>query len=312
MTSTTPVTEQEQPKQFRALTPSGIEIAYEPEPKRRYLIRQTEGGMEGLFHEEGWAEVPSVTTALEVLEKGGLSWWGMGVGVDGVLSLIREGVMRQEGGFLCRLADWPWTPVDSEGVVELLKAHKLTVNDVKGKAGDRGVAVHDALETWAKTGDKPDPSIFPDEQRGYVVGLLAFLNDVESAEPEACEVMVGSVRHGFAGRYDIRFKTTKEHPVVVHRTPVKGPQYALLKPGMYLGDLKTSRGIYHSHHLQLAAYEGASQECGFDPTDAQGILNVSHDGTYQFKRSVATLDDFLAVKATYEVVARVKGAMKRS
>jgi hypothetical protein len=302
----------EQPTQFRALTPSGIEIAYEPEPKRRYLIRQTEGGMEGLFHEEGWAEVPSVTTALDCLEKGGLSHWGMRVGVDGVLSLIRDGVMRQEGGYLCRLADWPWTPVDGEGVVELLKAHKLTVNDVKGKAGDRGVAVHDALETWAKTGDKPDPSIFPDEQRGYVVGLLAFLQDVESAEPEACEVMVGSVKHGFAGRYDVRFKTTKEHPVVVHRTPVKGPQYALLKPGMYLGDLKTSKGVYQkSHGRQLEAYEGASVECGYEPTDGRGIIHVSADGTYEFVRSVATYDHFLNALQVYRDDQDIKERAKR-
>jgi hypothetical protein len=99
----------EQPTQFRALTPSGIEIAYEPEPKRRYLIRQTEGGMEGLFHEEGWAEVPSVTTALEVLGEGRPeSWWGMGVGVAGVMTLLDRGTIA------ARMARPPFSIVGQE------------------------------------------------------------------------------------------------------------------------------------------------------------------------------------------------------
>jgi hypothetical protein len=235
----------------------------------------------------------------------------MGVGVEGVLLLTQLGHLFQAGQDL-RLTDWDNRRADVESVVELLKQHKLTVNDVKGKAGDRGVAVHDALETWAKTGDKPDPSIFPDEQRGYVVGLLAFLQDVESAEPEACEVMVGSVKHGFAGRYDVRFKTTKEHPVVVHRTPVKGPQYALLKPGCTSATSRRRRASYQkSHGRQLEAYEGASVECGYDPTDGRGIIHVSADGTYEFVRSVATYDHFLNALQVYRDDQDIKERSKR-
>jgi hypothetical protein len=198
------------------------------------------------------------------------------------------------------LAHLDGTPATQESVMALLVQEKLTVNHTLGKAAKRGTAVHDAFEVWAKTGAFPDEKMYPPEERGYILGLQSFLYAVPSVEPVACEVMVGSLEHGFAGRYDIRFKTTEEHAVVVHRTPVKGPQYAVLKPGLYLGDLKTSKDCYpKSHWRQLEAYEGASVECGYEPTDGRGVLLVGADGTYRFVRSKATYQDFLVVLDVY-------------
>ena len=137
------------------------------------------------------------------------------------------------------------------------------------------------------------------------MGLCKFLRDV-NPEPVAAEVMVGSLEHGFAGRYDLRLRVPKECEVVFHRTPKRGPQYARLKPGVLLADLKTSKGVYATHHLQLAAYEGGSLECGYEPTVAQGILHVSAEGEYEFVRSKAVLADFLAIKGAYDAVRRLK------
>jgi len=66
------------------LTPSGIEVAYSPSPRRHYKV------YDAGKPEVGWQEVPSVTSVLGCLEKGGLSWWGQGVGVDGVVELVRR------------------------------------------------------------------------------------------------------------------------------------------------------------------------------------------------------------------------------
>jgi hypothetical protein len=212
-----------------------------------------------------------------------------------VLTLVEDGRLGIGGSietsFLTHNTDN--TQATQESIVALLTEHKLTVNHVRDKAGDRGQSVHDAFEAWARTGLKPDPSIYPDEERGYVEGLLAFLADVPTIEPIAAEVLVASAEHGFAGRYDIRFRTWQPHDVVVHRTPKRGATYRRLAPGLYLGDLKTSKGIYASHARQLEAYEQASVESGYEPTEARGILHVAADGTYEFVRSWATFEDFL-------------------
>jgi hypothetical protein len=290
------VTTTEEPIVVSETTPSGISIEYQVKPKRQYRLNPPKG--------DSWYIVPSVTTVLDCLAKGGLSWWGMECGVEGVLALYERGLLDITRGHfppsLTINTSEGYQAATVDGVVDLLKKQKLTINHTLGKAAKRGTAVHDALEVWAKTGAFPDEKMYPPEERGYILGLQSFLYAVPSVEPVACEVMVGSLKHGFAGRYDIRFKTMEEHAVVVHRTPVKGPQYAVLKPGLYLGDLKTSKDVYpKSHWRQLEAYEGASVECGYSPTDGRGVIRVSADGTYVFVRSKATYQQFLNVLTVY-------------
>lgn len=189
----------------------------------------------------------------------------------------------------------------------LLTAEKLTVNHVRDNAGDRGQAVHDALENWARYGHTPDPSMYPEEQEGYVRGLVAFLKDVYTAEPVGAEVLVASSEYGYAGRYDLRIKTNAEHEIVVRRTKTK-IRKRTIKPGLYLCDLKTSKGIYPSHSRQLEAYEQASLESGYEPTDGRGVLLVTADGGYEFVRSWAVFEDFRVVldvwKSDQEMKAR--------
>ena len=209
-----------------------------------------------------------MTTVLGVLDKPSLPWWGMKMGVEGLLALVDK--------------DPQWLICDTDTIVAGLTEHKLTVNHVRDKAGDRGQAVHDALENWARHGHMPDASIYPEEQEGYVRGLVAFLKDVPSAEPTGAEVLVASSEHGYAGRYDLRLRTNQTHEVVVRRTATRIRKRELL-PGMYLADLKTSKGVYPSHARQLEAYEQASLESGYEPTDGRGILLVSADGNYEFR-----------------------------
>lgn len=306
-------------KVYETTTPAGIEVRYTPAPKRKYEVRQTFGEDDTPYAAGStpWREVPSVTTVLGVLDKPALPWWGMQQGVEGVLELVRRRVLREtmwpdtEGG-ICGferlrrdelgieyLVPAEWERADVAAVVDLLTHEKMTVNHVRDKAASRGTAVHDAFELWCREGHKPDPAMFSEEEAGYVRGLLAFLADVDP-EPLDCEVMVGSVEHGFAGRYDVRLRIPAERKVVFKTTPKKGAHYALLEPGTILADLKTSSGVYPtSHFRQLEAYELASIECGYEPTDARGVIHVSKDGTYEFVRSTAIAQDFLDVLAVW-------------
>ena len=288
------------------VTPSGIPVYYQSQPKRLYRIgpKHPIDGTEDILLESAqaentiWREVPSVSTVLDVREKPP-AWWGMQIGVRGVLELVATGKLGLPSG-------WKETP--EERVVELLKQHELTTNDYRDKGGDRGQAVHDALENWARTGHMPDPSIYPEEQEGYVRGLVAFLKSIPSAEPVACEVMVASAEHGYAGRYDLRLKINKPHDVVYHHTPVRGNKLRRLEPGEYLVDLKTSKDVTPKHARQLEGYEQASLESGYEPTEERGILHVSADGKHKFRRSWATFNDFRVVldvwKSDQEMKAR--------
>ena len=281
----------------RDVTPSGIVVEYESQPKRLYRV----GTDNGFGQEIHMAEVPSVTTVLDVLNKGGLTVWGMRVGIQGVLSLF-------DAQALTTMFDWQKdhevvavpqgedaVPADVPSVEELMKEHKLTTNDVKNSAADRGTNVHDALEQWAKTGHLPSTGDFPESEVGYVSGLVAFLEDARP-EPVRTEVMVGSVEHGFAGRYDLELRLNETR--TLRRTPKRA--YHDIGPGTYLVDFKSSKSVYPSTHFrQLAAYEAARVECGYEPTDAQYVLNANGEGSYAFVKSTATLSDFLAVLSVY-------------
>lgn len=321
-----PAIEQQEGGFTTALTPSGIEVLYQWEPKRLYKVREHTAPGDAAFpclmeamgvekDDQGdfvgqWIEVPSVTTVLEVLDKPALPWWGMKIGIEGTIAMHNMGLLESRDWqgqkvLVCQRliggygwwdgAVWQTVVAGVDEVVELLGKHQLTVNHVRDKAGDRGQSVHDAFEVWAKEGIAPDPEMFPPNEQGYIRGLLAFLEHVPTAEPVACEVMVGSMEHGYAGRYDVRFRTHEPHAVVVHRTPVKGAQWRELPAGLYLGDLKTSKGVYPSHSRQLEAYEQASIECGYEPTVGRGILHVNADGTYEFVHSRAVFHDFRVV-----------------
>jgi hypothetical protein len=287
-------------------TPSGIEVEYTAKP-RGYRLRNTIAFGDA---STDWISVPSVSELKDVLDKPGLPWWGMKIGVEGVNTLLKMSVLAKGNNGLFSPLAWELGALSTDQIVDLLTKHKLTVNHVRDKAGDRGTSVHQALEHWADTGEYIDPMKFPVAERGYVVGLLAFLKDIPSAEPVASEVMVGSLQHLFAGRYDVRIRTHEPHPVVYHRTPVRGPKLAILEPSLLLADLKTSKDVYESHFFQLELYEVGSTECGYEPTDARGVIVVGADGTYKLVRSPGSRDDALALRALYEAFQRMKAGTK--
>lgn len=236
-------------------------ITFEETPKRRYLLNGQ--------------VVPSVTQILGVLDKPALPWWGMQIGVKGLLHLHQQGV------------EIPWD--DDEGACKLLTEYKLTVNHVRDTAASRGVGAHTGLEEWAQDGTVPRPSRFAPEDRGYAQALAKALIALRP-EPEACEVIVGSAVHGFAGRYDLRCR-------------IDGKLCRL--------DLKTGKRVYDIALLQLAGYEVAALEMGEEPADRLLVLRLGQSGEFEVVESHATPEMFLGVKAAYDAMQALKAARPR-
>lgn len=314
----------EEPVQFTALTPSGIEVLYQAAPKRLYRVRRqwVPTTTKDVSAAGEWVEVPSVTTVLGVLDKAALPWWGMKMGVEGVLELAKRGLIREmkveaplgtEHAALMipgqGMVGSTMLPADVDNVVDLLNQFKLTVNHKRDKAGDRGQSVHDAFEAWAKDDIWPQPEVFPATERGYVEGLVRFLEDA-AIEPGGTEIMVGSLEHGFAGRYDLR-AIMADSNLCTKLYPKRADKYELVPGGSCLLDLKTSAGVYDTHEFQLEAYEAASVECGYTPTDFRAVIRVSADGRYEFVQSKSTFEDFLGVKAAYDARESRKRRKKR-
>lgn len=313
--------EEATPKTLTA-TPSGVQIAYFLEPKRMYKVRKGEPGIESLVYTPGedWIEVPSVTTVLDVLGKDALSWWGMRVGIQAFFKLWDAGLIAfTQDGALAATVDATWQLATPENVEELVKQNALDVNKVRDDAGTRGTSAHGALEAWAVTGEIPDPSEFPPEEFPYLVALRSFIEDMGDAwETEGVEIAVGSVEHGFAGRYDLRGRVLRDVKLVNRTLTIdgkgllkKGPSHIILPAGTRcLLDAKTSKSIYPTHLMQLEAYEGAGVECGYSETDMRAVIHLSALAEYQFFPAKAAYEDFLALIPAYHAVAHAKEVLK--
>lgn len=228
-------------------------------------------------------ELPSVTTILKALPKNGLEWWGYKIGLT-------------EGRRLALMC--PPEEFDDEGfyteVKRLAREDKSAATPatiLKG-AGGRGTDVHDLAEKLFRDGDLPPKSQIPQEQLPFVEALWAFYKDMGTLKMEvvAIEVPVFSLKHMYAGTLDLILKQNLVDGGVLY----------------HLIDFKTSKGIYESHLIQLAAYKEAAIEMGYIPVGADVVSTVVRLGKtkYQAKNSPATIEDFLAVKQVWQTLQK--------
>ena len=221
-------------------------------------------------------EVPSVTTILKALPKE-LSWWGYRIG-------LREGrrLASIEG----------YDSLDEPGFYEEVKrlareeSAAETPQNTLSKAGDRGTTVHDIAEQVFRDDVWPDPKLVPEELHGYIKGMKRW-HDArirgKGYEVVAVEVNLLSMEHGFAGTCDL----------ILH-----DPQADMY----FVIDFKTSKAIYESHLLQIAAYKHAAIEQGYIPVGplVNGmVVRFSEDGKYATKGSECSIEDFLKVKEVW-------------
>lgn len=219
-----------------------------------------------------------VTGILKVLDKPALPWWGMRIGIAGIVTLLE------------RLGpDFPDTSDEIAAMLDieqLLKDHKLTVNHVKEDAGARGSAAHDQLEEYAVNDRLLRPSKAPVAAQGYLRSAAMMLAETKP-EYLASEVMVWSREHWYAGTFD-----------------------AIVR---YLGDLelwdyKSSKNGYETHALQMGAYERARRELGLEPIRKGRVVLLTADGDFDIESDFievdldAMVDLFLPIKHAHDAM----------
>ncbi len=301
-------------------TPNGDFIKFQTKPYRRYFLRRGPCGPADLLKNEGWGKkVSSVTQILGILDKPGLPWWGMTMGIEGVLELVKDGIisLTTDGDVLSVYYDKdailaaeaarkkkgkgkqdvpffedPELVTDAQKVTRLHTLFEITVNHKRDNAADRGTKAHTAFETWAKTGIWTAVESFPEEQQPFVEGLHKFFAETKLENVQA-EVMVGSFDWQFAGRYDLRAIMTNKRFGLDHVKSVT--------------DLKTSKRVYVSHFLQAEGYEGAGIENGWKPSDKRFIVHCTIEGDYEIIPSDANYDDFTAAITLSRTIERLGG-----
>lgn len=255
-------------------------------------IDRPETPFDGASHKyrvPGWEDstlgVSTVAKIGEAVDVFGIAAaWGFRVGYEGAHDVLIQ----------CA-HDYPY--FDKDQLREELKQRGLTPWSRRDQAAERGNWVHDLLERLGQEGQVGGVlESVPPEWRGHATGVLTWYLEYRPSFV-ALEVQVASRTYGFAGRYDVRCAI----PGDKLGNPFHGDRV------LCLVDLKTSKRIQPlSHYPQLAGYELASVEMGFPATDAQFVLNTHPDGTYDFKQSYATGEDFVAYLGAMRAIRRLQ------
>lgn len=167
----------------------------------------------------------------------------------------------------------------------LLREAKLTWRDLRSSAGDEGTFVHDAFEAGLR-GVATDIADAPsDRARAHLLAVDRFIAaHQDRIEVLQTEAVVLSRNYGFAGRFDAR--------VLLDGVPT-------------LLDLKTSKYVGRSYHVQLAGYKLAIRESGYGDCEQSFLLQTRDDGTYRLWPVRAEEADFLHALALWRAGKRI-------
>lgn len=169
---------------------------------------------------------PSVTTVLSVISKPALVPWATNMALANV-----EQVLRDSGG--------PPTLVDDgygDWVSAIVEAARKTPMAARDKAADVGTRAHAAIEASILG---QEPMLTPDIATAHG-NFFSWLKESGLAIVDAEQVVV-SKQHGYAGTRDFLAKR-------------------LFDGALFMGDIKTSNGLYPEYLLQVAAYAAGHQE----------------------------------------------------
>jgi hypothetical protein len=219
-------------------------------------------------------EVPSVSAILDsTTPKPALPWWGMRVGLAAIVKLLQEGSLSYP---VLASEDYHevLSGVPTGNRIEIRKGKektrveaavinaKLDTNSVKEEGGVRGTAIHEAVEIIGTHDRIPDMQDYPVHLRGYIRAISSWWLDQEP-EIHRQEVIVGSRKNGYAGRFDLDASYS---------------QY-----GRTLTDFKTAKGIYDGNFEQLRLYADAEKEMSGLVFDDMVVVRLGADGTYEMQ-----------------------------
>jgi hypothetical protein len=197
-------------------------------------------------------------------------------GVTTVLQCIAKPALIQWAANMC--ADYIKENYSGELTDELLKEARTAHRKKKEDAGQKGTDVHSLVENWIKTGVSPEE---PNKQ------FQNFVNWAQENKVKflTSEQRVYSKKHWYAGTLDFICE-------------IDGKKY--------IGDLKTSSGIYgREYFFQCAGYRQALEEMG--ETDFHGsiIVRCGKKGDFETKESFdyeTDRDGFNAALRLYRIL----------
>lgn len=174
----------------------------------------------------------------------------------------------------------------AEQIAQICELAKKQHTIKRNKAADIGTLVHAWIESWIK-GQQPE---LPQDPQ-VLNGVLAFKRYVDSKNIKftASEQKIFSKKYKYAGTLDFE---------------------AEIDGQLYLGDIKTSSGIYPEMFMQTSAYQCARQEEFPDRKYAgQLIINCRKDGILDTQISTGYdkhIKGFLAALVLYRTIQEMK------
>lgn len=176
------------------------------------------------------------------------------VGVTSILSIINKPALIQwavnEGVSYIKenlKAGTTYDEIELHNILEnAKKAHRVR----KTEAADFGTLAHSWIEKYIK-GENPEPLVNKTLQNAINVFLKWV--DEKNVKFIASEQPIYSKKYDYCGTYDFLCE-------------IDGKRY--------IGDLKTSKGIYGEYHMQLAAYRYAVEEETQTPVDGCLIVRI--------------------------------------
>ncbi len=193
-------------------------------------------------------------------------------GVTTVLQVIsKPSLIQWAADMACNYIAEKWKDQTAIDMPTWLAEARLAHRKKKEAAGDIGKRVHKTIENMIKSSIKTNngtfggvtiPADIPSEQESKMV--VNFFNWAVDNKVKflASEKKVYSRTHWLGGTYDMRFE---------------------LDGKTYIGDVKTSSGIYKEHFFQMGAYEIAEEEMGEGKVDGYLVINLRKDGEMELK-----------------------------
>ena len=185
----------------------------------------------------------------------------------------------------------------SRKVVEaLIEAGQNEHRKIKDKAADYGTQVHDFAEQFAlwKTNRAEKPAVKQGMPNEVLAGINAFIDwyTAEDITFVNSEFLVYSRKYDYVGRADMLFRKNGDD-------------------GLYLGDYKTSKGIYDDMRFQVAGYRGAYEE--------EHKIKLAGHAIFRFDKETGAFDepryftqkDYVADLAAARHCVALKGRLKQ-
>jgi hypothetical protein len=192
---------------------------------------------------------------------------------------------------------------------QMVRDAGLTCEDEKKAGGDRGSALHLAIEAMIRTGDIPAVSDFDNpEHAKYAMSFAVWMLDYQPVFEEA-EVRIVHPELGYAGTFDSIGKVTARP---------KGARGPDLTGKRILFDFKTNKqkAVYEQHLYQLCAYQLACERWGIE-TEGAAVVSIGpprdKGKPYTFRPNYMEPEAFRGVMEFYRLteLQKARNPLKR-